>query len=169
MPKRLKIEPDFSDYIIYGLSTHLKDYKLCWHINNQLNLKFKRYIDLEINDDIERRYSLFVDNSDEHIDIYLISNTDNNIPWFAKAKHFHYFFIINGNPLKSTIKKFETELKKIEQILLVTALNSEEKKLAIPLLSNMELHVTQSTYKEKIKLKENLPKSIGINKLRNLE
>lgn len=169
MPKRLRIDTNFSDYIIYGLSTHLKDYKLCWLINNQLNLNFKRYVDLEINEEIKRKYSLYIDKTYEHLDIYIISNTDNNIPWFEKAKHFHYFFIIYGNPLKSTILKFEKELKKIESILLVTTLSSEEKKLAIPLLSNLELHITEETYKEKSELKKHLPKSMGINKLRKIE
>jgi len=168
MPKYLKINTDFSDYIIYGLSTHMKDYKLCWLINTKLLLNLKRHLDVKV-EETNRTYCIYLDDTNEHLCLYIVANTSESIPWFIQGKHFHYFFVINGSPLSSTLKNIEQGLKSIEQILLVTKLNSEEKKLAVPLLSNLELHVTKANYEEKMKQKKLLPKTAGIKKLRNLK
>lgn len=169
MPIKLikeSIDPDFSDYLIYGLSTHMKDYKLCWYINNLLQLNLTKFPDLIVEDNPNRQYSLFVFNESEQINYYLLSNYDNYIPWFYKAKHFHYFFIINGNPLKSEITKIIKCLNDIPQMLLVTTLNANERNLALPLLTNFELHITETSKKEKDILKDKMPKKAGIKKLK---
>jgi len=154
MPFTLKITPDFSDYYIYGLSTFLKDYKLCWHLNKSMQINMEHLPGLLVDGLTSRTYSLFAHREvSELTDVILLSNFDQHIPWFSKAAHFHYFFIITGNPLSSQLKYFEKSLKKIPQMLLVTKLNSAEKKLVHPLLTDLELHLTQTARKEKENLK----------------
>jgi hypothetical protein len=155
MPHRLKLDPDFSEYQIFGLSTHLKDYKLCWHINKALQQNLIRYPALSVPESEQLLYSLFVHREAyEQIDLYLLSNFSNHVPWFVKAKHFHYFFIIGGSPLNSLIVEIEKNLKMIPQMLLVTRLSAGERKLAQPLLTDFELHLTQVSSMEKELLKD---------------
>jgi hypothetical protein len=170
MPKKLikeYINPDFSDYLIYGISSHMKDYKLCWHINNYLQFNLTKISDLIVGDnDIEKQYSLFIYNESEQMNYYLLSNYDNHIPWFSKVKHFHYFFIINGNPLKSQLSTILKCLNNIPQILLLAPLNPNDKNLTLPLLTNLELHITDASKKEKDILKDKMPKKAGIKILK---
>jgi len=167
MPYKLRLEPDFSDYIIFGLSTHMKDYKLCWTIDAALQTKLVRYADLVVDGDPIRNYKLFIHKEvSESINIYLLSNYDQHIPWFDKAKHFHYFFIIGGNPLLSQIQYFEDHLRNISQMLLLTKLSPGEKKLAIPLLTEFELHLTETSLKEKEAGKFKIPKRAGIKSVK---
>ncbi len=167
MPRKLNLTPDFSDYQIFGLSTHLKDYKLCWHINSALQTNFIRHEGLPVDVDPPRKYSLFEQKEFcEQLDLYLLSNFSNHIPWFEKAKHFHYFFIISGRPLKSQFVFFEKSLKKIPQMLMVTKLSSQEKKLAQPLLSNFELHLTETAIRNREESNIVVPKRAGIKKLK---
>jgi len=162
MPHRLKLDPDFSDYQIFGLSTHLKDYKLCWHINGKLKQNLIRYPSLTVKENEQLQYSLFVHREAfELIDLYLLSNFSNHVPWFAKAKHFHYFFIIGGSPLNSLVSEIDNNLKLIPQMLLVTKLSADERKLAQPLLTDFELHLTETSSKEKEQLKFKTPKRAG--------
>lgn len=163
MPHQLKLVPDFSDYNIYGLSTHLKDYKLCWFINNVMDVQLVRHPDLIISGDPDLKFSLFTHiEFTELVDLFLISNFDKHIAWFSKASHFHYFFIIRGNPLKSQLLFFENSLKTIPQMLLVTPLSPDERKLAQPLLTDFELHLTEVSAKEKEELKSKAPKRVPI-------
>jgi hypothetical protein len=165
MPQQLKLQPDFSDYLIFGLSTHEKDFKLCWHINRLLHLCLTRCPSLKIPGDPELNFSLFVqEGAYEQVDLFLLSNFDRNIPWFAKAKHFYYFFIVRGNPLESQTKEIRKALKSIPQMLLVTSLSNEEKKLVLPLLTDFELHLTDTSKREKELMKKRIPRRAGIRK-----
>ncbi len=162
MPHTLRITPDFSDYYIYGLSTHVKDYKLCWYLNKVLQINLEYLPALQVDGNTPRYYSLFAHREIyELTDLYLLSNFDQHIPWFSKAAHFHYFFIITGKPLDSQLRNIEKALKKIPQMLLVTKLKTAEKKLALPLLTDLELHLTNTASAQKVKLKaKNLRKPV---------
>lgn len=163
MPHKLKLVPDFSDYTIFGLSTHLKDYKLCWHINSLMDVQLVRHPDLTVHDNPDLQFSLFTHiEFTEHVDLFLIANFDKHIPWFSKAAHFHYFFIIRGNPLSSQMVYFEQSLKKIPQMLLVTRLSPDERKLAQPLLTDFELHLTEVSFRAKEDIKSKSPRRVSI-------
>jgi hypothetical protein len=165
MPHKLRLSPDFSDYHIFGLSTHIKDYKLCWHINTLMNISMIRRPSLQVAGDPPRQYSLFVQKeASEQIDLFLLSNFDQYIPWFSKAVHFHYFFIIRGKPLKSQLTFYEGHLEQIPQMLLVTKLNPDEQKLVLPLLTDVELHITEISHSEKKLLKARIPKKVSKGK-----
>ncbi len=165
MPKHLKLKPDFSDYSIFGLSTHEKDYKLCWYINSLLYLNLIRYPALRSGQNPEIGFSLFAqEEAYEQVDLFLLSNFDKHVPWFEKAAYFHYFFIIRGNPLKSQLEEISAALKNIPQMLLVTMLSSSEKKLALPLLTNFELHLTEINKSRNQIKKSKTPKRAGIKK-----
>lgn len=45
--KILRIEYDF-DFSVIGISSQLKDYRLCWFINHALELEFSRQDDLDL-------------------------------------------------------------------------------------------------------------------------
>jgi hypothetical protein len=134
---------DFSEYTIFGISSHLPTYKICWTINKQLDLEFKHFPSLvnTIND-TNLEYKMYSYIESEHLTYYLISNIQQAIPWLQQAKHFQYFFIFQGTPLPSQKKEIFLKLKQIPNILLVQELNISELKYAAPLLENFELHVT---------------------------
>lgn len=165
MSPTIQFQPDFSDYLIYGLSTHLKDYKLCWNINRALNISLTRYPDLIVKTKTKMGYTIYVcEEAFEQIDMYLIANFSEHIPWFVKAKHFHFFLVINGNPLSGHKKNILKALKNIPQMLLVTELTAKEKEPALPLLSNFELHLTALSGKLSEVKKKQTPKRAGIKK-----
>ena len=43
----LQLDDDY-DFLLIGITTHEKDYRLCWLINKQLNLMFERIKDIEV-------------------------------------------------------------------------------------------------------------------------
>jgi hypothetical protein len=165
MAKILRLSPDFSDYHAFGISTHSKDYKLCWHINKSLQIGLKKQPDINIHTSEERLYRIFYqEEAFEHIDIMMISNFCSFFPLVPKLKHFHYFFIVRGKPLQSQRKKFLTVLKEIPQVLLVSQLKEAETTVLHSVFADIELHITDIAKQVKEKKKEFLPKLAPIKK-----
>jgi len=155
MATRLKIEQDFSNYKIFGISCQLKDYKFSWLLNNEMNFNFLKIQSLITNEKKKIEYSIYEDKSDDYIYYYLLSNKSKNIPLSNYFKEFDYFLIIEGDPLKSQINSIKQELKKLPGILFISEINIFRDKNIGSILTDFELHITNynKSIKEERKIK----------------
>ncbi|MBP5643956.1 MAG: IPExxxVDY family protein [Bacteroidales bacterium] len=55
---KIVVEP-FDDIKIIGISSHLEDYKLAWHINKLLNINLVKYPDIVNEDEMEFSFYLY--------------------------------------------------------------------------------------------------------------
>lgn len=139
----LKIEYDF-DFVLIGISSHEKDYRLCWAINKVLEIDLIKIDSLEIKakKDIKPSFfSLFhFENPDEFKEYFIVSNlsedkqfVSKNLTLFNKEpqgaqssengvlipeqKQMDYFFIIRGELDDVDVNEYIKKIKKIDFVL----------------------------------------------------
>ena len=132
--KTLKLNEDFElDFLILGINSHTKLYKLCWEINKELHTNFVKNKNHTINNNQEfERFSYTDKNSETRYNI--LSNTSNTGYLEAKNKSVNYFMIVQGEVYKT--KKIIERLNQIEDILLVFELNLSKIKSVTPFIIN---------------------------------
>jgi hypothetical protein len=139
----LKIEYDF-DFVLIGISSHEKDYRLCWALNNVLDIDLTKTESLEIKSKkqiVPSFFSLFMyENTDEFVEYFVIANQSENKLVASKTntlfvkgakesqttdgilipehKQMDYFFVIRGEVDE---EKTDELIKKIKEIDLVLA------------------------------------------------
>ena len=95
----LEIEYDY-DFVLIGISSHEKDYRICWALNNQLGLNLIKTDALEIKDkkqDDPSFFSLFsFELPDEFMEYFIIANRSEKGLLITEQKQVDYFFIIRG-------------------------------------------------------------------------
>ncbi len=116
----LEIEYDYS-FVLIGISSHEKDYRICWALNNKLDLNLIKTESLEIKEkklDEPSHYSLFIDTREEEFSEYLlIANRSEKGILIPEQKQMDYFLIIKEEEIKE--EKIKTIFKKIKEITLV--------------------------------------------------
>jgi hypothetical protein len=99
MPKhRLDSEEAMPDVVVFGLSSHVPDYRLCWSLNRAMNLDLSR----RRNDIVERargkdlHYPVFHQAlADDAIAWSLIANTCGRRRLLTEQKEADFFLVIN--------------------------------------------------------------------------
>jgi hypothetical protein len=95
----LEIEYDY-DFVLIGISSHEKDYRICWGINNKLGLNLVKTEPLEIKDkkqDDLSHFSLFsFELPDEFKEYFVIANRSEKGLLIPEQKQVDYFFIMRG-------------------------------------------------------------------------
>ncbi len=116
--KILKVSFDF-DITLIGISSSLKDYRLCWFINKHLPLKFERIQDLEIYSDFGEVsfHSCFKFSYDNiETDLYIISNKNGPGYIIPESKETDYFMLSTESLNSEEEKAILNGLKKIDTI-----------------------------------------------------
>jgi hypothetical protein len=128
--KTLKFEIDL-DFVLIAITTSLKDYRICHHVNKHLNFGFIRSADLEV--DILRGsgpvyFSLFKYHWEaSETDFYFIANKGSDgylVPEMRKAD---YFLMIRNYIDGDDLEKMITALNRIPEI--VAAVKIDPKKI----------------------------------------
>jgi len=128
--KTLKFEIDL-DFVLIAITTSLRDYRICHHINKRLNFDFIKSPDLEV--DIIRGagpvlFSLYKYHWEaSETDFYFIANKGSDgylIPEMRKAD---YFIMIKNYIDDTDLDKMITDLNKIQEI--VAAVKIDPKKI----------------------------------------
>ena len=163
MRKKLKIEFDIqSEYTLFGISSQLKDYRLVFHINNDLKLNFKRMEDLPIANekkDQENKFSFYYYFDEESHHTYsLISNHNQNGRLLPSIKQIDCFFIIKDHIKNEQKQHFISSIRKIRNVIAAYELDIKKIKNADLMLSDMEIHITELIRKRKEELKKILQK-----------
>ncbi|MGQ0828200.1 MAG: IPExxxVDY family protein [Bacteroidota bacterium] len=112
----LEIEYDY-DFILIGISSHEKDYRICWALNNKLGLELTKTDPLEIKDkkqDETSVFSLFVcERPDDFMEYLIIANRSEKGLLIPEQKQMDYFFVIKG---EMEDEKIEETISKIREI-----------------------------------------------------
>ena len=132
--KTLKVNEDFElDFLILGINSHIKLYKLCWEINKELHTNFIKNKNHIINNNQEfERFSHTDKNSETRYNI--LSNISTTGYLDPKNKSVNYFMIVQGE--NRNTQKIIERLNQIEDILLVFELNLSKIKTITPFIIN---------------------------------
>lgn len=136
----LEIEFDY-DFVLIGIVSNEKDYRLCWGLNNLLNLQLVKQESLEIKgkkQDTPSYFSFFFyQNHNEFSEYAIIANlseskalatnettlfglsNDNELDneyLIPEQKQMSYFFVIKAEMEQEEVNELIRQLKKIENI-----------------------------------------------------
>ncbi|MFQ5334456.1 MAG: IPExxxVDY family protein [Flavobacteriales bacterium] len=108
------------DFLLIGVSSHVKGYKFCGLLNQALHLDFERIEDYQIpkteEDDIS--FSHYYCRQDEKGFVYrVIANRCENGWLIPERKHFDYYLLIEGNPAGADVDAILDKMKSINHIL----------------------------------------------------
>ena len=150
----LKIEYDY-DFTLIGISSHEKDYRICWALNKILELDLIKNESLEIKSNKQNTPSFFslfsFENTEEFLEYFVISNlsenklsTSKDTTLFGKGdkesqsnekgmlipeqKQMNYFLVIRGEVSKKEIKEIITKIKKLDFIQTAVCIDVKELK-----------------------------------------
>ena len=100
--RRLEAEVEY-DFALYGILSALKEYKLAWHLNSELNIQLDKEKDIEI--DFLKSQNLVISNflyETEHSIIRLLKNKsvdqfeENSAFLIPELKRFDYLVLVQG-------------------------------------------------------------------------
>jgi hypothetical protein len=125
----LEIEEDYDFYLI-GIVAHVKDYRLSWELNRNLNLGLFKDQDLEIKMKENSKsfsFHLYVD-EDNSIEYYLIGNRSESGYLIPEESKCDYLFILKGNITDETVEDIIKQLNSFKLILACYSLDVENLK-----------------------------------------
>lgn len=149
----LKIEYDY-DFVLIGISSHEKDYRLCWALNNTLGIELTKGESLEIKskkEDTPSFFSLFkYEDEDDFKEYFILANISENKQYEPKEqtlfnkglkgnstengilipehKQMNYFFVIRGEIEEEQVEELLMKLKEIDMILTTVRIDAGELK-----------------------------------------
>ena len=150
----LKIEYDY-DFVLIGVSSHEKDYRICWALNKVLGIGLIKNESLEIKSKKQNTpsyFSLFsYESTDEFIEYSVISNlSENKIlsskehSLFTKSgkesqstengilipehKQMNYFLMIRGEMENVDVEEIIRKIKEIDIVLTAVNIDANELK-----------------------------------------
>ncbi|MDO9186084.1 MAG: IPExxxVDY family protein [Bacteroidia bacterium] len=156
----LKIEYDY-DFKLIGISSHEKDYRICWALNNILELDLTKSDPLEIKSKKQNTPSFFslfsFEDADEFMEYFVISNFSENKLFDSKSntlfgksatesqsteigilipeqKQMNYFFVIRGEITKKDIKEMIRKIKTLDFILTAVLVDVADLKSKVNLI-----------------------------------
>ena len=112
------------DFSLFGISCHVKDYRLSWEINKVLGIDLVK-TDLDNGDPAESiplTVSLYFE-EESHIQYTLITNKYAEGMWFPELPNLDYFFKISGPMHELEMDHCKQLLQNIESILAIVKIN----------------------------------------------
>lgn len=133
----LEIEYDY-DFVLIGISSHEKDYRLCWMLNKQLGLELFKTDSLEIkgkkqetpsffslftyeNEELFREYTVIANLSESKSvikgdSLFDAVNPAENELLIPEHKQMDYFFVIKGEIENEETDEIIRKIKEIESV-----------------------------------------------------
>ena len=112
------------EFVVLAINSHIKGYKLCWNINNQLGFNFEMADAHIISEDLEfTRYSV-INKKNAKFDI--LSNRSKKGFLIPSQKSVNYFLVIKNENWNEIKESFLSRLRAINEILLVFELDLEK-------------------------------------------
>jgi len=112
---------DAIDFNVLAINSHAKGYKLCWNINNELQLNFEKVEDQLIEKEMMfSRYFCETTKGDEY---NIISNRSKKGYLIPNQKSVNYFLIVNNRNWLAEKKEFIGKLRANKEVLLVFELD----------------------------------------------
>jgi hypothetical protein len=151
----LEIEYDY-DFVLIGISSHEKDYRFCWALNNKLKLELSKKESLEIKGKKQKTPSYFsfftFDDADQYTQYSILANfseskslavaetnlfgtsekqkpdhQSENEFLIPEHKQMNYFFVIHGEFEDEEVEEIIRQIREIDIVL--TAIRIDPKTL----------------------------------------
>lgn len=118
----------YSEFVVFGIITHLKDYTLCWHINQLLELSLRRIFafEKEITQQMFYFPVYYQKEVFEILEVFLFVNEKHKIFLYPKLKPFQHILAISPDPLPSQRDYFFNKLNQSPHILLIRELSVDK-------------------------------------------
>src|SRR6478735_9181149 len=134
---KLKLDQDwmtddfFDGTRLIGIVASMKDYQLCWHLNQLLNFDFRNNTEIEIQLKKKTRsyyFSVFQYNEpNSALGHYLYNNQFDGEYLLPEFKHLDFLWMIKGDDqAKINLSEFSNLLRSINGVQLVTEVNSDK-------------------------------------------
>jgi len=134
--RKRKLEAEFDyNFILFGLISALKEYKLAWLLNSKLDLQLDKTKDIEI--DFLKSQNLIISNylfETEHSSFRLLKNKsadqfdDNRAFLIPELKRFDYLILVQGFDDTFSTKDLKNELSSISSVQYVQHFDVEDLK-----------------------------------------
>ena len=112
------------EFVVLAINSHIKGYKLCWSINNQLGFNFEMTDAHIISEDLEFiRYSM---RNERNAKLDILSNRSKKGFLIPSQKSVNYFLVIKDDNWSEIKESFLSKLRAINEILLVFELDLEK-------------------------------------------
>lgn len=121
MAQKLKLdyEPDY-EFLLLGIVSYERDYRLSWDINQNLGLDLSRTDDHSLklkSSGKEMYFSCFVyDEEDSYLNYKLLTNRSDDGYLLDELKNIDYFIVISGEYASGFAPDFRQKLNKLETV-----------------------------------------------------
>lgn len=115
----LDLEFDF-DFSLFGISSHVANYRLAWGINKLLEINLERVEDIDLSFEIHKtgNFSLYrFDDEDSYTTFHLLSNRCETGYLIPELKQIDFFIQYWGPMVKKELSSFKDELREIPSVL----------------------------------------------------
>ena len=117
--KILSFELDL-DFLLVAITSQLKDYRLCYHINKELNADFRKINDYELNlfagNEPMQFSQYFYQNKTSETAFYIIANRGATGFLIPELSSVNYFMLIKDHFDDEDFNNMLSRLKRIENI-----------------------------------------------------
>ena len=114
--------PGEADFALLAINSHIKGYKLCWNINNSLQVNFERQKDHNIKDELWFARYMYI--CDDGIEYNLLENRSKKGYLIPNEKSVNYFLVVKNDYWQEDKAEFMKKLRDIEDVLLVFELDT---------------------------------------------
>lgn len=124
-------EDFFEDTRLLGIMAPIKDYQLCWHLNNLMRMDFRINNDIEIQlSKRERNYFFAVYEFSEptgSLSHYLYNNRFDGEYLLPEFKHLDFLWLMKGDTVtEESLQQTINDIKEINGVQLVIELTNEK-------------------------------------------
>ena len=115
----LDFEFDF-DFSLFGISSHVSNYRLAWAMNNLFELDLERVDDVDLSFDIDKKgdFSLYrFNDEDSYTTFHLLSNRCEKGFFIPELKQIDFFVQYWGPMSEKELSSFKDDLRRIPSVL----------------------------------------------------
>ena len=114
------------DFTVLAINSHIKAYKLCWNINNSMQLNFEKKNDHYINEDLW--FSRYAYTSNDGVEYDLLANRSKKGYLVPNQKSINFFLVVKSDYWKQDKLDFISKLRNAADVLLVFEIDIENLK-----------------------------------------
>lgn len=119
--KRIKNELD-TDYVVIGIATSLREYKLCYHLNNLLECDFRKLKDITFEPTDRTRTSQFsvfkATSADNQMQYMVFANKNAGEILLPEAGSFDFLLRVDGNLETEQVATLVDGIRNLPDVLL---------------------------------------------------
>jgi len=141
----LQTRPEPILFTLFGISCHLKDYRLSYHLNQRLDLGFVKMDDF-------RDFSFYFCHDEDHMNTYyLLGNRSQDSILLPDLRQTDFLLLVEGALKKFQKDRLLEQIKGIQNVLTAFEVRFETIKHYELVLTDLELHLMNIRKEAKIK------------------